>query len=75
MTRIVEPRRTMSALSVVVGVTVQWSVGVGVAWALGLPLGYGLVGIWIGFTLDENIRGVILMRRWHSLRWQGKSFA
>ena len=60
---------------VVVGVTVQWSVGVGVAWALGLPLGYGLVGIWIGFTLDENIRGVILMRRWHSLRWQGKSFA
>ena len=23
---------------------------------------------------DENLRGVILMKRWHSLRWQGKGF-
>jgi len=60
---------------VVVGVIVQWSVGVGVAWLLGLPLDLGLVGVWIGFLLDENIRGIILMRRWHSLRWTGKSFA
>lgn len=60
---------------VVVGVIVQWTVGVGVAWLLGLPLGLGLVGVWIGFLLDENIRGVILMRRWHSRRWTGKSFA
>lgn len=59
---------------VVVGVIVQWSVGVGVAWMLGLPLGLGLVGVWIGFLLDENIRGIILMRRWHSLEWKGKAF-
>ena len=59
---------------VIVGVIVQWTVGVGVAWLLGLPLGLGLIGIWIGFTLDENIRGVILMRRWHSQSWRGKSF-
>ena len=60
---------------VVVGVTVQWSVGVGVACLLGLPLGLGLVGVWIGFILDENLRGIILSRRWHSLKWFGKSFA
>lgn len=60
---------------VVVGIAVQWSVGVGIAWLLGLPLGLGLVGVWIGFLLDENIRGIILVRRWHSLEWQGKSFA
>lgn len=59
---------------VVVGVIVQWSVAVGVAWFLGIPLGFGLIGIWVGFCLDENIRGIILMRRWHSQRWQGKSF-
>lgn len=60
--------------AVVVGITVQWSVAVGVAWFLGIPLGYGLIGMWIGFCLDENIRGLILMKRWHSQKWRGKSF-
>lgn len=59
---------------VVVGVIVQWTVGVGVAWALGLPCGFGLIGVWIGFLLDENLRGIILMRRWHSQRWRNKAF-
>lgn len=59
---------------VVVGITVQWTVAVGVAWLLGIPLGFGLIGMWIGFCLDENIRGIILMRRWHSRKWTGKSF-
>lgn len=60
--------------AVVVGITVQWSVAVGLAWFLGIPLGYGLIGMWIAFCLDENIRGIILMRRWHSQKWRGKSF-
>ncbi|MCR5752445.1 MAG: MATE family efflux transporter [Kiritimatiellae bacterium] len=60
---------------VVVGVTVQWLVGVGVACLLGLPAGLGIVGVWIGFLLDENLRGTILIRRWHSKRWMGRSFA
>lgn len=60
---------------VIVGVIFQWSVAVGVSYLLGIPLGYGLIGMWIGFALDENLRGIILMRRWHSLRWAGKSFA
>lgn len=60
---------------VVVGVIFQWSVAVGVSYLLGIPLGFGLIGMWVGFALDENLRGVILMRRWHSRRWTGKSFA
>jgi len=60
---------------VVVGVIVQWSVAVGIAYLLGIPLGFGIFGMWIGFALDENIRGIILMRRWHSMRWTGKNFA
>ena len=59
---------------VVVGISVQWTVGVGVAYLIGIPAGLGLVGVWIGFMLDENLRGIILMRRWHSLAWQGKAF-
>ena len=41
---------------------------------IGIPLGYGLVGMWIGFALDENIRGIILMRRWRSGKWRDKGF-
>lgn len=59
---------------VIVGVICQWSVAVGVAWFLGIPMGFGLIGMWVAFCMDENLRGVILMRRWHSLKWRGKAF-
>lgn len=59
---------------VVVGVICQWTVAVGVAWLLGIPMGLGIIGMWIGFCMDENLRGIILMRRWHSQRWRGKAF-
>jgi Na+-driven multidrug efflux pump len=49
-------------------------VAVGVSYVIGIPLGFGLVGMWIGFALDENIRGVILMRRWWSGKWRSKGF-
>ncbi len=60
---------------VIIGVFFQWTVAVGVSYVLGIPLGFGLLGMWVGFALDENIRGIILMRRWHSKKWTGKSFA
>lgn len=59
----------------VVGVIFQWSVAVGVSWIFAFPCGWGLVGAWIGFALDENLRGVVLMRRWHTKGWVGKSLA
>ena len=58
----------------VVGIIFQWTVAVGVSYIIGIPLGYGLVGMWIGFALDENIRGVILVRRWRSGKWRTKGF-
>lgn len=60
---------------VIVGIIFQWSIAVGFSYLLGIPLGYGLIGMWIGFALDENLRGIILMRRWHSMKWAGKGFA
>ena len=60
---------------VVVGVIFQWLIAVGVAYVFGFVCGFGLLGIWCAFALDENTRGVILTRRWHSKKWAGKSFA
>jgi Na+-driven multidrug efflux pump len=30
--------------------------------------------MWWMFTLDENIRGLIFIRRWHSGKWRNKGF-
>jgi putative MATE family efflux protein len=58
----------------VVGVIFQWSIAVGLSYVIGIPLGFGLVGMWVGFALDENIRGIILVRRWRSGKWRTKGF-
>ena len=58
----------------VVGVIFQWSIAVGLSYVIGIPLGYGLVGMWVGFALDENVRGIILVRSWRSGRWRDKGF-
>ena len=58
---------------VVVGITFQWLIAVGVSYLLGIPLGFGLIGMWVGFALDENVRGIILLKRWHSQKWKGKN--
>ena len=59
---------------VVIAIIFNWSIAVGVSYVIGIPLGYGLVGMWIGFALDENVRGIILMRRWRSGKWRDKGF-
>lgn len=65
---------TLHFLHYHMGVIFQWSVAVGVSYVIGIPLGYGLVGMWVGFALDENIRGIILVRRWRSGKWRTKGF-
>ena len=57
-----------------VGVVVQWGVAVGCGYLFGLQWGWGLVGMWLAFLLDENIRGIIFVRRWNSLKWAKKGF-
>ena len=59
---------------VIIGIIFQWSIAVGLSYFIGIPLGFGLVGMWVGFALDENIRGIILMRRWRSGKWKNKGF-
>lgn len=60
---------------VYIGVFSMWFFGVGCAYILGIQLGFGLVGIWIGFALDEWFRAILVLIRWKSRAWEGKSFA
>jgi len=36
-------------------------------------MGMGLIGIWLGMAADEWSRGIIMMLRWRSGVWKGKS--
>lgn len=57
-----------------VGLIVMWSVAVGLGYLFGVYWGWGLLGMWAAFVLDENIRGVIFLRRWFGMKWAGKAF-
>ena len=57
-----------------VGVAVQWTVSVGFSYLLGIHWGWGLVGMWCAFLLDENIRALLFVKRWNSMRWAKKGF-
>lgn len=57
-----------------VGLVWMWSVAVVCAYLAGITFGFGIIGMWWMFALDENIRGVVFIRRWESRRWQHKGF-
>ena len=57
-----------------VGVAVQWTVSVGFSYLFGIHWGLGLVGMWCAFLLDENIRALLFVKRWNSMRWAKKGF-
>ena len=57
-----------------VGLVWMWSIAVVCAYLFGITFGFGILGMWWMFALDENIRGVVFIRRWKSRRWQHKDF-
>lgn len=58
----------------ILGLIVQWSVGVLFAYLFGIVFGWGLIGMWIAFALDEDIRGLVFVRRWNSMKWAKHQF-
>ncbi|MBD2869188.1 MATE family efflux transporter [Paenibacillus arenilitoris] len=54
-------------------VSVSWLFSVPMTYLLGIHLGYGLLGIWAAFIMDEWLRGLILLLRWRSKAWQRKA--
>ena len=57
-----------------VGIVVMWSCAVFGSWLLGIHMGWGLVAMWVAFMLDEDVRGVVFIHRWNSMKWAGKQF-
>ncbi|MFB2669215.1 MATE family efflux transporter [Shewanella xiamenensis] len=58
------------AFPVRVGLFSMWGIGVLLAWFFGLHLGYGVLAAWLAFAADEWVRGLIMVHRWRSGRWQ-----
>lgn len=57
-----------------VGLIVMWSIAVAGGYVTGIVCGAGIIGMWAMFALDENIRGIIFVKRWNSFKWAGKAF-
>lgn len=57
-----------------VGVIFMWTIAVGLAYFFGITMGFGILGMWWMFCLDENVRGVVFIWRWHSKKWMHKGF-
>ncbi len=55
--------------TMVINLASAWLISVGLSYVLGIWAGWGLIGIWIAFAVDENTRGLILLTRWRSDRW------
>ncbi|RKP54835.1 MATE family efflux transporter [Pararobbsia silviterrae] len=54
------------------GIIFNWFVGLPLCWYIGVHLGYGLLGIWIGMTVEECTRGCCNFVRWHRRGWMGQ---
>ena len=50
----------------------MWGIAIPVAYLCGIHWGWGLVGIWCGFVMDEWVRGLTMFWRWRSRRWEKK---
>ena len=58
---------------VLIGIVSMWGVAVPLAYLLGVHWGIGLLGIWIAFTVDEWLRGIMMLLRWRSRVWEKKA--
>ncbi len=48
----------------------MWCIRIVLAWLLGSVLGLGVQGIWVAMVLDLAVRGMLLLRRFLSNKWQ-----
>lgn len=47
-------------------------ISVPLSYLLGIYLGFGLIGIWIAMAVDEWFRGILMILRWRSRKWEEK---
>ncbi|WP_299155157.1 MATE family efflux transporter [uncultured Tateyamaria sp.] len=64
---------TDSRYSAVMGFLVMWLVGLPAMLFCGLVLQAGVVGVWVGKSVDEGVRGYLHVRRWSKKIWVEKA--
>ncbi len=57
------------------GIFSMWCIMVAGAWVFGIALGFGLPAILLAIGADETNRGIVMLFRWKSKRWQTKKIA
>ncbi|MCR4735276.1 MAG: MATE family efflux transporter [Treponema sp.] len=55
---------------VIYGILSNWGIMVLGSYILGIKCGLGLVGFWLGIGTDETTRGIVMLFRWKSRRWE-----
>jgi Na+-driven multidrug efflux pump len=58
---------------VFMGCISPWIFSVGLSYLLGIHFGLGLIGVWIGYSVDEWFRGWAAFFRWKSRIWEQKA--
>lgn len=52
------------------GIFSMWLIIVAFGYFLGVKLGLGIIGFWLAIGTEETTRGLIMLLRWKSHRWQ-----
>ncbi len=50
----------------------NWLISVLGTYLLAVVCGFGIYGLWLALALDECLRGVLMMIRWHGGKWKTK---
>ncbi|UJW58441.1 MATE family efflux transporter [Bacillus sp. A116_S68] len=59
---------------VIIGILSMWGIAVTISYTAGIWLGFGLIGVWIAMICDEWLRGLLMLRRWKTRKWEQMSF-
>ncbi len=51
----------------------NWVLSVLGSYLLAVVLGWGLYGMWVALAADEVVRGILMIVRWNSKKWNNKS--
>ena len=59
-----------SRFNAVAGPVIMWVIGLPLCYFIGVKLGFGVLGIWVGLSLDELLRGIVYYSRWRMRKWE-----
>lgn len=54
----------------IMAVISMWGISVPLGCFLSIHMGLGLLGVWIGFCVDEWVRGIAMLIRWRTCKWK-----